>query len=115
MEFENTNKLDAIDHVAIQVNNIQDSLNWYLNKFKCKEIYSDKTWAFIEFNNMKLALVTNKQHPNHFAILDNNLNQLLNPKKHRDGSISIYINDIDNNYIELIKYKIDNNNKGKEK
>ena len=29
----------------------------------------------------------------------------MNSKKHRDGSISKYISDIDNNKIELIKYK----------
>ena len=43
-------KLDEIDHIAIQVKDINKSLNWYLENFNCKKIYSDKTWAFIEFN-----------------------------------------------------------------
>ena len=47
------NNLDHIDHIAIQVKNIKNALDWYLENFKCKEIYSDKTWAFIEFDNMK--------------------------------------------------------------
>ena len=96
--------LDKIDHIAIQVDNIQESLNWYLNNFKCKKIYSDRTWAFIEFNNIKLALVDKKQNPNHFAIIDTKIILDVNSKKHRDGSISKYINDIDNNKIELINY-----------
>ena len=96
--------LDKIDHIAIQVDNIQESLNWYLENFKCKKIYSDRTWAFIEFNNIKLALVDKKQHPNHFAIIDTKIILDVNSKKHRDGSISKYINDIDNNKIELINY-----------
>jgi len=100
-----TNTLDQIDHIAIQVKNIKKSLDWYLSNFKCKEIYSDKTWAFIEFDNIKLALVTNTEHPAHFSIINNKikLNQK-NVLEHRDKSISKYIKDINGNYIELIKY-----------
>ena len=99
------NKLDSIDHIAIQVEDVDKSLNWYLKKFKCKKIYSDNTWAFIEFNNIKLALVTEEQHPTHFAVINNKINLDKNSAKHRDGSISKYIKDIDDNHIELIKYK----------
>ena len=95
--------LDEIDHIAIQVQDIETSLNWYLENFKCKKIYSDKTWAFIEFNNIKLALVTEEEHPSHFAIIDNNIDTKKGTKKHRDNSISKYINDPDKNKIELIK------------
>ena len=59
--------MDYIDHIAIQVKNIKKSLNWYLKNFKCKKIYADDTWAFIEFENTKLALVTKLEHPPHFA------------------------------------------------
>ena len=98
-------KLDTIDHIAIQVQNIEKSVEWYKNKFKCKIIYSDKTWAFIQFKNTKLALVTNTEHPPHFAVLDNEVEN--NPKAitHRDGSVSVYTKDNNNNYIELITYK----------
>tara|TARA_B100001123_G_scaffold343857_1_gene390604 strand:- start:422 stop:733 length:312 start_codon:yes stop_codon:yes gene_type:complete len=98
------NNLDHIDHIAIQVKNIKNALDWYLKNFKCKEIYSDKTWAFIEFDNMKLALVTEKEHPPHFAIINNKINLDKQAVKHRDDSVSKYIKDIDNNSIELIKY-----------
>jgi len=100
-------KLDEIDHIAIQVKDIDKSLNWYLENFNCNKIYSDKTWAFIEFNNIKLALVTKEQHPFHFAVINNNIHLEKNVQKHRDSSISKYINDPDGNKIELIKY-IDN-------
>ena len=99
-------KLDDIDHVAIQVDDIKKSLDWYLRKFKCEEIYSDDTWAFIKFHNIKLALVTNTEHPPHFAILDNDLNTKDNKVvKHRDGSYSKYSKDLDGNFLEFIKYK----------
>ena len=98
-------KLDSVDHIAIQVKDIDESLSWYLKKFKCKKIYSDNTWAFIEFNNIKLALVTQTQHPSHFAIINNRIDLDKSSVKHRDGSISKYIKDIDDNHIELIKYE----------
>lgn len=97
-------KLDEIDHIAIQVKDIDKSLNWYLENFNCKKLYSDKTWAFIEFNNIKLALVTKEQHPFHFAVINNSIHLEKNVQKHRDNSISKYINDPDGNKIELIKY-----------
>ncbi|MBC21910.1 MAG: glyoxalase [Candidatus Marinimicrobia bacterium] len=99
------NNLDKIDHIAIQVDNIKDSVNWYLKNFKCEEIYSDDSWAFLKFSNMKLALVTNTQHPPHFAILDDKINlKQKNVVEHRDKSISKYIKDLDGNFLELIKY-----------
>ena len=97
-------KMDCIDHIAIQVKNVKKSLNWYLENFKCRKIYSDDSWAFIEFNNIKLALVTKLEHPPHFAILDHSLKLNKGTVKHRDNSISKYIQDNDQNYIELIKY-----------
>ena len=96
--------LDTLDHIAVQVNNIEKSLSWYIDNFSCEEIYSDETWAFIQFKNLKLALVSNNQHPNHFAILDNKVDNKGSSVKHRDGSSSVYIKDIDGNYIELICY-----------
>ena len=98
-------QLDQIDHIAIHVDDIKKSLNWYLSNFKCKEIYSDDSWAFLKFNNMKLALVSNCEHPPHFAILNDLKNYKNGIVKHRDGSISKYIKDKDSNFIELIRYK----------
>ena len=95
-------KLDDIDHVAIQVDDIKKSLDWYLKKFKCEEIYSDDTWAFIKFHNIKLALVTNTEHPPHFAVVDKKISGLDNVKIHRDGIKYFYQEDPDQNVIEKI-------------
>ena len=66
----NLSKLNIIDHLAIQVDDISQSVTWYLKNYMCKVIYADDTWAFLQFNNIKIALVTNDQHPDHFAVLD---------------------------------------------
>ena len=96
--------MDEIDHIAIQVKDIHKAVNWYMKNFNCNIIYEDDTWAFLEFKNTKIALVVNQQHPPHFAILDDKINQDKNTVKHRDGSISKYIKDLYGNYIELLIY-----------
>ncbi|MAV93590.1 MAG: glyoxalase [Candidatus Marinimicrobia bacterium] len=98
------NKLENIDHIAIQVKNIKKSVKWYTDNYNCKVIYSDDTWGFLQFENIKLALVTNSEHPPHFAILDEKIKLDSSTVKHRDGSVSKYIKDLDGNFIELIKY-----------
>ena len=98
-------KLDKIDHIAIQVKNIEESISWYESKFNCKRLYVDESWGLIQFNNIKLALVISSQHPKHFAIIDDSIYLDSESKKHRDGSVSKYIKDNDNNIIELLNYQ----------
>ena len=96
--------MDNIDHIAIQTTNIQKSVTWYKDMFKCKVTFQDETWALIEFNNTKLALVIPEQHPPHIAIERENLEKFGAPVKHRDGSESVYIDSPDKNTFELIRY-----------
>ena len=49
------NKLENIDHIAIQVKNIKKSVKWYTDNYNCKVIFSDDTWGFLQFENIKLA------------------------------------------------------------
>ena len=92
--------MKSIDHIAIQVDNIKESVAWYHDNYGCKILYSDHTWAFLQFDNIKLALVTEDEHPYHIAFEVDEVDG----KKHRDGSVSKYINDPSGNKIELIKY-----------
>lgn len=98
-------KLDTIDHIAITVTNIKDSVDWYLEQFHCRVLYQDNTWALLEYNNLKLALVIDREHPPHFAIISETPEQYGRLSKHRDGSHSVYIEDPDSNHIEMIKYR----------
>ena len=92
------------DHVAVNVKSIKDSADWYIENLGAEIIYLDDTWAFLQFKNIKIALVTNDQHPDHFAVLDSSALSNKNAVKHRDGTISYYTKDLDNNYIEHIYY-----------
>ena len=102
-----------IDHIGIQVNDIKESVDFYVKNFGCEIIYQDDTWAFLQFGNVKMALVIEDEHPYHIAFeiegLDSEMGKLpygnrQNWKSHRDGSISRYIDDPTGNKNELIWY-----------
>ena len=95
--------MDKIHHIAIQVNDISKSVEWYKNNFKVEVSYQDETWAMIDFDNTSLALVLAEQHPYHFAIESTEAESYGLLTKHRDGTASVYIKDIDGNNVEMIK------------
>ncbi len=99
--------MDKIHHIAIQVEDISKAVSWYKKTFDVHISYQDKTWAMIDFENTSLALVKPEQHPFHFAIERKDAETYGHLTKHRDGTASIYINDLDGNNIEIIK--LDNN------
>ena len=93
-----------IDHIAISVSSPKDAAEWYAAKFGAKILYSDETWSFIQFENIKLAFIIENQHPNHIAFETDKFDKEDNPKLHRDGSMSVYKKDPWGNYYEFIKY-----------
>ena len=97
--------LTYVDHIALESNNIAESVRWYISNFKCNVEYQDETWALLGFNNIQIALVTPGQHPPHFAIVDRNVVNMKDKKTHRDGIHYIYENDPDMNVIEKIDRK----------
>ena len=103
--------LDTIDHVAIPVLNIRKGISYYRKNFKCEVLYEDKSWALLQFENTKLALVLPFEHPQHFAVIDDDLNGV---DVHRDGSRFTYVHDGQGNMIEKITYKDIEENEEKE-
>ena len=94
-----------IDHIAISVGNINEACEWYRGTFEAKVLYSDETWALLEFDNVKLALFLKDSHPPHFAVEVNPENfDNLEFKEHRDGSKYHYLTDPWGNCVELINY-----------
>jgi extradiol dioxygenase family protein len=76
--------LDNIDHIAITVDDLDKTVEFYLQTFKAKVLYRDDTWAFLRFGNIKLAFV------------------IPGLKTHRDGTRSIYLKDPSANTIEIM-------------
>tara|TARA_A100001388_G_scaffold106983_1_gene78429 strand:- start:56 stop:361 length:306 start_codon:yes stop_codon:yes gene_type:complete len=94
--------LTHVDHIAIESNNIANSVAWYRRNFRCKVKHQDSTWALLGFENIQIALVTPGQHPPHFAVVDKSVANQLNKKTHRDGIHYTYEEDPDSNVIEKI-------------
>lgn len=94
--------LDAIDHIAISVTNLKETVDWYKENFKCQVDYQDDTWAFLRFGNIKLAFVIPEQHPPHIAFVSEKAESFGPLKTHRDGTRSIYIKDPSTNTIEIM-------------
>lgn len=95
--------MDHIDHIAIQVNQIKEAVEWYLSQFNGKILYQDESWAFLQFANIKLALVLPGQHPPHLAFTKPNAADYGQLTRHRDGTQSVYITDPANNPIEIMQ------------
>lgn len=96
-------KLDKIHHIAITVDNISKAIEYYAKNFDINILHQDETWGFLEFGNIKLALVLPGKHPPHLAFLKDDAEKFGELKLHRDGTSSIYLQDPFGNYIEYLK------------
>ena len=99
------NNISSLDHIAINVSNIENSIEWYTRELNASIIYRDKTWCLLSIANTKIALTIKDEHPPHvgFLIKEFSKNHIDKVKKHRDNTEYVYISDIDGNIIELIK------------
>ncbi|QDU62855.1 Glyoxalase-like domain protein [Planctomycetes bacterium Pan216] len=94
--------LDEIDHVAIEVKDIAETVSWYTDRFQCEVVYRDNTWAMLEFGNIRLAFVSSGQHPPHLGFVREDAEEFGTLETHRDGTRSTYIADPSGNAIELL-------------
>ena len=97
-----TNSLDRIDHVAVSVRDIDRAVAWYTASFRCRVTYRDATWAFLEFDNLKLALVIPEQHPAHIAFVSPDAGTFGPLETRRDGTRSTYVADPSGNSVEIM-------------
>ena len=93
---------DAIDHVAIPVQDVAAAVEWYTRMFRCEVTYQDDTWAFLKFGNVKLALVIPSQHPAHIGFVSAEAEKFGALKLHRDGTRSCYVKDPAGNSVEIL-------------
>ena len=84
-----------LDHVAIQVNNLEECVDWYVNNFSADISYKDDTWAMLRIGTTNLALTLPSQHPAHIAFEVDTLDDFPEGeiKYHRDGSAYLYESD----------------------
>ncbi len=94
---------DRIDHLAVVVEDLNTTIDWYLQKFQCSVVYKDDTWAMLEFANIKLAFVVAAEHPQHMCVVRQDAASFGSLKTHRDGTRSCYIQDPSKNILEILE------------
>tara|TARA_R100001594_G_C3965080_1_gene246343 strand:+ start:177 stop:482 length:306 start_codon:yes stop_codon:yes gene_type:complete len=98
--------MTKIDHIALSVDEPEHAAEWYELNFGASRLYSDDSWALVEFENIKMAFVKKGTHPAHFAFETDNFEGMEEKvKPHRDGSRSVYTKDPWGNIYELINYE----------
>ena len=95
--------LDAIDHVAVEVADVDRAVEWYAERFRCRVAYRDATWAMLEFGNVRLALMAPGQHPPHVAVSRSDAAAFGPLKTHRDGLRYVYLTDPFGNTVEVLE------------
>ncbi len=95
-------KLDSMDHIAIEVNDVNEAAAWYAERFQCRIDYRDETWALLSFANIRLALVTRGQHRPHLGFKRSDAEMFGPLKTHRDGTRYIYLEDPAGNVVEFL-------------
>ena len=94
--------LDSIEHIAIAVADVASAVAWYTSNFRCAVAYQDATWALLDFDNLKLALVIPEQHPPHVAFKSPNAEKFGAMTTRRDGTRSTYVSDPSGNSVEIM-------------
>lgn len=94
--------LDRLDHLAISVRDIAEAVTWYTRTFRCTVSYQDATWAFLDFANLKVALVVSEQHPPHVALARTDAATFGTLTTRRDGTRSTYVKDPSGNAVEIM-------------
>lgn len=96
-----------LDHIAVSVENIENSVSWYCKNLNAKVRYKDETWAMLSIGDTKIALTIGNTHPPHIAFSVSSTSLFPKGSKistHRDESKYFYQKDPDGNTIEWIYY-----------
>jgi catechol-2,3-dioxygenase len=98
--------LEPIHHVALAVGNIQEAVDWYTERFKCRVAYQDDTWAMLVFANIRVALLAEDRHPPHLGLMRSDAAKFGPLHPHRDGTWSVYICDPAGNSVEILTDRV---------
>jgi len=97
-----------VDHIAILVDNLDDSQAWYEEKCKAELIFEDEKYKRMKVENTNIALISKHHYQHaHIGLLVENTDKFPENGKiihHRDGTIGCYLTDPDGNVVEYIYY-----------
>ncbi|MCC6125348.1 MAG: VOC family protein [Pirellulales bacterium] len=94
--------LEAIDHIAVEADDVKTAVAWYAERFQCRIDYQDDTWALLSFANIRLAFVTKGDHRPHIGFKRPDAESFGSLKRHRDGTRYVYLGDPAGNVVEIL-------------
>ena len=101
--------MKIVDHIAVLVENLDVSQEWYETNCGAKLIFEDYKYKRMAMGNVTVALIDKEHYQyNHIGILVENYRDLPSDKgevvHHRDGTTGCYVKDPDGNVVEFIYY-----------
>ena len=101
--------MKKIDHIAVLVDNLEVSQQWYEEVCGAELIFSDYKYRRMQMENVTIALIDKKHYKYaHIGLLVENYRDLPSDKgevvHHRDGTTGCYVKDPDGNVVEFIHY-----------
>ena len=97
-----------IDHIAIRARNIHSLSKWYVEKTNAEIMHMDLYYVRLKLNNTTIAIIDEVKYPhNHIGVLVDSLEDLPSDGtrvEHRDGTIGVYCEDPEGNFLEFIYY-----------
>lgn len=96
-------KLDRIDHVAMNVADLQRAKRWYLSSFQCDLLYESSSEAVLQFGNIRLALVLPSDQQTHVAYLRPDAAAFGALMPQHGGHRSTYVSDPSGNIVEIVE------------
>ena len=108
--------MKTIDHIAILVEDLNKSQQWYEEHCAAVLIFEDSKYKRMQMGNTTIALIDKKHYQYaHIGIsveeyrnLPSHLGEIVH---HRDGTTGCYVKDPDGNVVEFIHYSEDFKNK----
>jgi catechol-2,3-dioxygenase len=100
-----------IDHIAIKADDIKKLSKWYQSTIDARVTHVDEHYIRLSTDNSTIAIIDKNKYPyNHIGVLVDSLEDLPKDGKrveHRDGTVGVYCEDPEGNFVEFIYYTED--------
>jgi len=94
--------LSKVDHVAVNVVDLEKSIKWYQMSFDCELLSREKTQAVLQFANIRLVLTLPSLEPSHLAYERIDAAALGELRERGEGIRSTFLSDPTGNVVEIM-------------
>lgn len=96
-------QLTTVDHITINVANLDAAIAWYQTSFSCELLQRNSTLAVLKFNNLNVTLALPSSERAHVAYLKSNAAEFGELTPNFEGNSSTYLADPTGNIVELVE------------